>query len=154
MPQFLDLYFLQYGFNAKKEYYALESIEDQMNIVNNPFSFNNPMVNQYFNAEEKALNFYLQGDIDALERFMKSSFRWNPTFYDKLITERNVIMANGIDTLLRKGKLFIAIGAGHLGGERGVINLLRSKGHLLRPVMYTKAATPIQQKKEVLAEKN
>lgn len=154
MPQFLDLYFLQYGFNTNKEYYALESIEDQMNIINNPFSFSNPFVNKYFNAEEKALNFYLNGDVDALERLMKSSFKWNPNFYDKLITERNVIMANGIDTLLKKGNLFIAIGAGHLGGDKGVINLLRSKGHQVRPVLNTKSELPIKEKKQVLAEKN
>jgi len=154
MPQFLDLYLLQYGFNTNKEYYALESIEDQMNIINNPYSFSNPFVNQYFNTEEKALNFYLEGNVDALERLMKSSFKWNPSFYNKLITERNVIMANGIDTLLKKGNLFIALGAGHLGGDKGVINLLRSKGHHLRPVLSTKTITPIKEKRAVLAEKN
>lgn len=148
MPQFLDLYFLQYGFNTNKDFYALEAIEDQMNLIDNPFNFSNPYADQFIHAENKAINLYLNGNIDALEKLLRTTLKWSPEYFDELITKRNVVMANGIDTLLKKGNLFIAIGAGHLGGDKGVINLLRSKGHHLRPVLcvYSKEAIPAKQK--------
>ncbi|MBX2949297.1 MAG: TraB/GumN family protein [Crocinitomicaceae bacterium] len=154
MPQFLDLYFMQYGFNANKNFYALEAIEDQMSLVENPFNFSYSYADQFIQAEDKAINLYLSGNVDALERLLRTSLKWNPDFFDNLITKRNLIMADGIDSLLKKENLFIAIGAGHLGGEKGVINLLRSKGHHLRPVLYTKSKEAIPEKLEVLSNKS
>lgn len=154
MPQFLDLYFLQYGFIANKDFLALEPIEDQMNLVDNPFNFNYSYANQLIRAEEKAISLYLSGEIDALEKLLRTSLKWNPEFFDQLITKRNVVMANGIDTMVRNGSAFIAIGAGHLGGEKGVVNLLRGKGHQLRPVLCTHSPEPVLEKQQVLSGKN
>lgn len=155
MPQFLDLYFLQYGFIANKDFYGLEGIEDQMNLIENPFNLSNfSYADRFIKAEEKAINLYLSGDIEALEKSLRTSLRWNPEFFDKLITKRNIVMADGIDTMVRKQNTFIAIGAGHLGGEKGVINLLRSKGHQLRPVLCVHNTTPIPEKQQVLSQKS
>ncbi len=145
MPQFLDLYFMQYGFMANKEIFALESIEDQIGLVDNQFNwYDYSYTERFINAEEKAINLYLNGDVEALEKSLRVSLKWNPEFFDRLILKRNVVMADGIDTLVRKNSAFIAVGAGHLGGEKGIVNLLRSKGHLVRPIAYTmsKEATP------------
>lgn len=154
MPQFLDLYFLQYGFIANKNFLTLESIEDQMNLVNNSSVFNYTYTNPFISTEEKAINLYLTGQVDALEKLLRTSLKWNPDFFDRLITKRNTIMANGIDTIVQKGGAFIAIGAGHLGGEKGVINLLRAKGHQLRPVVSVHSVEPIEAKKAVLSNRN
>lgn len=155
MPQFLDLYFLQYGLMANKDFFALESIEDQMGLIENPFNWLNfSYADRFIKAEEKAINLYLKGDIDELEKSLRTSLRWNPDFFDKLITKRNIIMADGIDTLVRKNRAFIAVGAGHLGGEKGIINLLRSKGYQLRPVLSTYSKEPIPEKKNVLSHRN
>lgn len=155
MPQFLDLYFMQYGFIANKEIFALESIEDQMGLVNNHFNwYDYTYTKRFINAEEKAINLYLNGDIDALEKSLRLSLKWNPDFFDRLIIKRNVIMADGIDTLVRKNSAFIAVGAGHLGGEKGIINLLRSKGHLVRPVLYNVSKESTEAKKAVQASRS
>ncbi len=48
----------------------------------------------------------------------------------KLITERNTAMVVKIENMLKtRDSYFIVIGAGHLVGDRGVIELLRKKGY-------------------------
>jgi len=48
---------------------------------------------------------------------------------DRLLFQRNVVMVDRMESLLARGNAFIAIGAAHLPGERGVINLLAEKGY-------------------------
>jgi uncharacterized protein YbaP (TraB family) len=37
---------------------------------------------------------------------------------------------------MSKKKTFVAVGAGHLAGDRGIIALLREKGYKLTPVPF------------------
>ncbi|MCO5260937.1 MAG: TraB/GumN family protein [Crocinitomicaceae bacterium] len=155
MPQFLDLYFLQYGFNAGKDFYVLEPIEDQINLIDNKFDMSSPYyLSNYLGVAEKTIQLYLDGNIDAIAKMMQLGLKWNPEFYDKLIINRNVVMANGIDSLIKSGPLFISIGAAHLSGDKGVINLLREKGYQLRPVICSKSPVRTKEKEQVLSYKN
>ncbi|HWB93074.1 MAG TPA: TraB/GumN family protein, partial [Puia sp.] len=45
------------------------------------------------------------------------------------------IQAASIDSIVKRHSLFVGVGAAHLPGKRGVIELLRKKGYTLRPVM-------------------
>jgi len=53
---------------------------------------------------------------------------------DRLLYQRNIIMADRMEALLADGNAFIAIGAAHLPGKQGVINLLVEKGYKISPV--------------------
>ncbi|RYF87920.1 MAG: hypothetical protein EOO03_09595, partial [Chitinophagaceae bacterium] len=53
---------------------------------------------------------------------------------EKFLFKRNEIQADAIDSILKKTSLFAGVGAAHLPGARGVIELLRSKGYKLRAV--------------------
>jgi hypothetical protein len=55
-------------------------------------------------------------------------------FQKALITDRNKRMANRIADFAGKQPVFIAVGALHLPGEKGVIELLRKKGFLVEAV--------------------
>lgn len=55
-------------------------------------------------------------------------------FLDKLLWQRNVRMAARMAPLLAAGHAFIAIGALHLPGERGVLHLLETQGYQLEAV--------------------
>lgn len=50
-------------------------------------------------------------------------------FEAKIITERNYLMAERSEPILQEGNAFIAVGALHLPGEEGVIELLRERGY-------------------------
>lgn len=136
MPQFLDAYFLAYCHNAGKKFFELEKVEDQLNMLAeyttpelqgmsySPLDF----------AQEKMIDLYLKGDISGLDRLMRVNMSVFEGMYKDLIVERNKGMLKGIDSVLRKGSLFCAVGAGHLAGEDGLIALLRRKGYKLRKV--------------------
>ncbi|TNE68097.1 MAG: TraB/GumN family protein [Bacteroidetes bacterium] len=72
--------------------------------------------------------------LDSLNRIMqpgKNFRRW-------MLDERNLIMLNGIDSVLQSGSsLFSAVGAAHLPGDMGLIRLLQQKGYTVRPVSFT-----------------
>jgi uncharacterized protein YbaP (TraB family) len=55
-------------------------------------------------------------------------------FEHRLIDQRNVRMVDRMASRVDRGGVFIAIGAGHLGGERGVLALLERRGYAVKRV--------------------
>lgn len=52
------------------------------------------------------------------------------SIYEKLIYERNRNMVSKIEEFLRtKETYFVVVGAGHLVGKKGIIEMLRGKGY-------------------------
>jgi uncharacterized protein YbaP (TraB family) len=48
-------------------------------------------------------------------------------FREKFLYKRNDLQADAIDSIIRKSSLFVGVGAAHLPGNRGVIEILRGK---------------------------
>jgi len=145
MPQFLDAYFqvlaLQYGKNT----IALEKLEDQFALSNEFKLSERRIIDNQINSftQEKLLELYLRGDLDALQRFMKSYLSVQDSLYQEVIIKRNYQMRDTLLTLLKNQKsFFCAVGAGHLGGEEGILQLLRAKGYKVRPIQWSISATP------------
>jgi hypothetical protein len=55
-------------------------------------------------------------------------------FQEKLLVERNEKMSGVAEPLLDKGGVFIAVGALHLPGEKGLVALLRQAGYSVSPL--------------------
>jgi len=52
--------------------------------------------------------------------------------FRKLFDERNIKMTSKIEGYLNAGgSYFVIVGAGHLIGERGMVELLKSKGYIV-----------------------
>jgi len=87
-----------------------------------------------YDIERKTQEAYRKGDLDlldSLEKLMEPS----EAYMEKFLYRRNEIQAASIDTIVRNHSLFVGVGAAHLPGKRGVIELLRHKGYTLRPVV-------------------
>jgi hypothetical protein len=136
MPQFLDAYFLQYCYNAGKKFFALETVDKQLDLASEWIQPDLGAVGQnLFNPmQEKMIELYLKGDIYSLDRMMRVTLSYSPGMYEDFIVDRNIQMVIGLDSLIKKQSLFCAVGAGHLAGENGLINLLRKKGYKVRKV--------------------
>jgi len=85
---------------------------------------------------ETMIIIYQSGETGLFIPFMRAAVPTEKTgdagyaeFEEKMITARNVIMANNAEPYLAKGKAFIAVGALHLPGEEGVIEKLRRAGY-------------------------
>lgn len=76
----------------------------------------------------KVIRAYETGDPAGVEQSMEEQAAEARWFYKQAIDDRNIKMAEKIDTYLRgKEPVFVVIGLGHLVGEKGVLKLLQSK---------------------------
>jgi uncharacterized protein YbaP (TraB family) len=90
---------------------------------------------------KKLTEIYVKQDIDHLLEQMNDDAPLDAAFNEALLIKRNVVMANRIDGLVGKTSTMIAVGAGHLGGPKGLIALLKQKGYQIKnlPFTFTKA---------------
>src|SRR5882757_5609722 len=86
-----------------------------------------------FDLEKKTQEAYRKGDLDMLDSLEKL-LQPSDAYMEKFLYRRNEIQAASIDSIARQHSLFVGVGAAHLPGKRGVIELLRKKGYTLRPV--------------------
>ncbi len=140
MEQHLDLFLMKMAEGKGLEVYGLETSEEQLDVINKiPLGLQarnlySELANRQQAMDQRSLmtRLYLGGQIDSLYHLTSSSFHEDLEF--ALITRRNQLMAGRIASRIVKEPVFVAIGAAHLGGEQGVISLLREKGFVLRPV--------------------
>lgn len=86
-----------------------------------------------YEIQKKIQDAYRQGDLDLMDSLDNITTE-SPAFNEKFLYLRNEIQASSIDTILQKRSLFVGVGAAHLPGKRGVIELLRKKGYTMRPI--------------------
>lgn len=77
---------------------------------------------------------YRKQQLEKLEEMTKKEDMGMKDFTDILLYSRNADWAKKLRTLMQGKSLVIAVGAGHLPGQRGVINLLRRAGYAVEPV--------------------
>jgi len=79
---------------------------------------------------------YRGGNLDSLAQFMVDSSPELMEFEDILLTNRNKAWIPLILKYIFEKPSFIAVGAAHLAGENGVIELLRQQGFTVTPVAF------------------
>lgn len=99
------------------------------------------------NFLETLNDYYREKDIVMLDSIYKLMF--SKKFFEVMITDRNIVMTKSIDSLSRTGSLFAAVGAAHLAGKTGIIQLLRDKGYTVSPVYDIISERGQQQKKTI-----
>lgn len=82
---------------------------------------------------ERALRFYKKEQID---QYVKDYLVEDLSLAAKklLIDQRNLNWLGDIEKLLASDEVFIAIGMGHLGGEKGLLTLLESRGYAVERI--------------------
>ncbi|HVZ97699.1 MAG TPA: TraB/GumN family protein [Chitinophagaceae bacterium] len=138
---FLDLYIYQTAKKLNKittgveDYFSTEKIvmEAYADMAKEKNHDNSNLTESPYELEKKSEDAYRRGDLDLLDS-IETILQGSKAFREKFLLARNVIQANSIDTILKKHSLFVGVGAAHLPGDRGVIELLRKKGYKLRPV--------------------
>lgn len=127
--------------------YGLETLEEQLALFEGSsdeeqVAYLDSVLRQLDEVEvsfEAFLQLYLARDIDgifdlAIENMdAADSEAWN-SFQEVFLDQRNINMVDRMQSHLQEGGAFVAIGALHLPGELGVLNLLQSKGYTLTRV--------------------
>ena len=137
----LDLVLLSLAKQNGATVYGLESLHEQALIfsqlnMDEQVKLLTDTVCHYDVVEEDfsaMKSFYLKRDLAGLYNYAQRHTMSNQPVYkklmQKLINDRNTIMAEWMQPILKQGNSFIAIGAMHLAGEEGVLALLEKQGY-------------------------
>lgn len=141
--KFMELELMGRAANYKLPISGLETMEFQISVFDNlPDSVMNVMImdlirhpesNKASYAEMYAM--YQQQNVEALAKLVESSDEMAGST-DVLLTQRNKNWIPGIEQKMSKTGCFVAVGAGHLGGAQGILQLLRDKGYKVTPIRY------------------
>ena len=137
----MDRHFVDQATAMKKPIETLETSEFQLDLMN---SFSEELQDQMLLAalldtEKKPemmgqlLSAWKSGDAERLHGATMRYLREYPVLkplFAKMFDERNDAMTQKIEAFLKAPKtMFVAVGAGHLTGERGILAQLRAKNY-------------------------
>ena len=139
MPFSLDEHLFRFAKAQQKEIKGIETYEEQMAIFHKiPFDYQLKALlwmSKHVSRHRKQLlqmtAVYEKGDLRQIYQSTKKNAGG---LRKMLLFNRNQIMAERIRPIMEEQSLFAAIGAGHLGGQKGVLRLLKAYGFRLKPI--------------------
>ena len=158
---YLDMFIYQAGAKFGKSVVALENLEESATLVARASM--NAMKNKPDEWLQKKMQghdlSYLMQDayrernidlLDSIDRAMYTDY-----YRVNMLYIRNGNMTASLDSVMQHGRVFAGIGAAHLPGEYGVIQLLKNKGYNVRPLTSeaTEKGRQLKEKFEVKLRK-
>jgi uncharacterized protein YbaP (TraB family) len=145
MQTFLDAYLTGLADRQGKWIGGIEDFSDQSGLMNSLVDESD--IKQLAIGDEtgetaeleKMTTLYLNSDLEGFQLLINGM---DSNYKDKLLIRRNHKMAFRIDSLAHDRSTVFAVGAAHLPGEEGLIELLRARGYNVDPVFSTKKIKP------------
>ncbi|GAK71304.1 hypothetical protein RRU01S_16_00670 [Agrobacterium rubi TR3 = NBRC 13261] len=146
---FLDMKLANDALAGGKQLVGLETLLEQMKALSDlPMSFHVQSLIDMLQLGDRMedvmatmIDLYLKGEVGMIMPMMKNidaNIGERQDGYDafeqRIIDDRNHVMADGAGPHLEKGNVFMAVGALHLPGKVGIVELLRAKGFTLKAV--------------------
>jgi uncharacterized protein YbaP (TraB family) len=101
-------------------------------------------IDNYKQVTMEMVEVYRQQNLDRMDTLMHKSDPGMDEYMDLLLYGRNRHWVEQMPALMNQHCILFAVGAGHLPGEQGVINLLRKKGYKVTPMKNDKKITESQ----------
>jgi uncharacterized protein YbaP (TraB family) len=139
----LDMHFQHKARMDAKTVLALETIEEQAELLFNKIPIERQAemlmesINEFDSSQvmlRQLADCYVVADMDCLEKIGNEADGFSPEEMEALLTTRNQNWMNQLPKIFREHRAFVAVGALHLPGERGVVSLLRKAGYQVRPI--------------------
>lgn len=92
-------------------------------------------LNQYRKYFDTMLNVYKSQQVMNMDELLSDTEFGMESHQDILLDNRNKNWVNQLKVIMKKESVFVAVGAGHLGGKNGLINLLRLQGYTVKPLL-------------------
>lgn len=140
----IDRHFLVQARKKKMKVIQLEGVAEQVKVLNSMTEKQQELfllytLNDRSNSAkglEMMTDLWTEGDVRGFENMVFKDIKNNREFmsvFDILVNQRNVNMTDKIVKALRPDKSsFIIVGAAHLVGRSGIINLLKQRGYELK----------------------
>lgn len=133
----LDLHFFQLCKKTGKKIVPLETVDFQIDLITNFTPEEGELIMKTeledIDTTEKLLGQMLEawrtGDSAALQKLLNHAMGDAPAIFKRLVTDRNRNWVPKIEEWSRSDQsVIVIVGAGHLVGPEGVVELLRKKG--------------------------
>lgn len=139
----VDYVLYQEALQQHKPVHQLESVEEQISVFDGlPMKVQVGLLKQTVahhdlipGIVEKSIQAYLKRDLGAMWEINNSMMEdeadknLNEAFLQRVLYDRNQRMVGRMQPRLAEGGAFIAVGALHLYGDKGVLSLLQSRGY-------------------------
>lgn len=126
----------------KKEIRGLETMQFQASIFDSiPYEWqakellkNIDSFSVYKNEFDTMLRYYKDQQLDSLKMMIGKSEFGSEKYNDLLLNDRNKNWVKQLQEIMKDESVFVAVGAGHLVGDAGLIHLLRNEGYKVEPL--------------------
>ncbi len=139
----LDEWLLKKAKEYGKQCYGIETVAEQLQALvasSLPESEAKTLYEVATNPKKQTeniellLSLYKNGDLESLYRLEEDEKGFSEQQKTALLDKRNDIMFNRLQPRLHNCATFIAVGALHLPGPSGLIQLFRTAGYQVRPI--------------------
>jgi uncharacterized protein YbaP (TraB family) len=126
----------------KKEIRGLETMPFQASVFDSiPYEWqakellkNIDSFSVYKNEFETTLGFYKNQQLDSIKSMLGKNEFGSEKYEDLLLNNRNKNWVDQLKEIMKKESVFVAVGAGHLVGDIGLISLLKKAGYKVEPL--------------------
>lgn len=138
-----EMEFMEMAKAKQIEVEGLETVQDQLSVFDSiPYKEQAKMLVEALNGEgdmgnttfDDMVKLYKAQDLDGLYKLITEDSEDMKQYEDVLLIKRNKNWIPKISKMSAAKPTFFAVGAGHLPGEYGVINLLKAAGYTLTPL--------------------
>jgi uncharacterized protein len=117
---------------------GLEKMKEQIEYLSK--SFTDDEMIHYLEKNDKGMiaklmSYYLQEDVDGLYKFATDKNVMSENSTNWILKYRNENWVKTMPEMMKKESVFFAVGSAHLGGEIGVIHLLKKAGYTVKPIV-------------------
>ena len=136
--------FVKMAKNENKEVLGLETVQEQFGALDKMGMKKQAdlmlvkMVENWNEGKQELkqlITDYKNQDVEAMLEDMEKSKTMDAEFEEDLLATRNQNWIPKIQKIAKEKPTFFAVGAGHLGGKKGVITLLRESGFTVKAIM-------------------
>jgi uncharacterized protein YbaP (TraB family) len=147
----IDKHFLEQAQQQKKAVEELESADFQMKLLS---SFTDDLSEVWLKSSlvdaektgediQQMLKAWQNGDAEGLNELITRDDKKYPELkplMQKLLYDRNPAMADKVEGYIKSGKqYFVVVGAGHLVGPKGIVELLKARDYKVEQVSSAQA---------------
>ena len=138
---YLDMFIYQAGKKKGKDVYSLEDLEESRFLVgkaqhNATKPKIDPWLQKIYEKESPYLlqeNTYRDRNLKLLDSIGEAT---NTEFFrEHMLYKRNANMVHVMDSLMQSKTVFAGVGAAHLPGSKGMLEMFRNKGYTVKPLL-------------------
>ena len=126
----------------KKEIKGLETMQFQASVFDSiPYEWqakellkNIDSFSFYKKEFDEMILLYKNQQLDSMQNMLAKSEFGAEKYEDLLLKDRNKRWVKELKEIMKNKSVFVAVGAGHLTGEYGLISLLKKEGYTVEPL--------------------